>query len=88
MAKGRQNYPWQYHNGGIWPYIGGFWVALLAKIDKKRAKQELTNLAHANALNNWEFNEYLHGQLGTPMGIPLQTWNMSMYLFAYHEVMK
>jgi hypothetical protein len=48
------------------------------------AKKELEKLAAANALNNWEFNEYLHGQNGTPMGIPHQTWNMSMYLAAYH----
>ncbi len=85
MAKGRQNYPWQYHNGGIWPYIGGFWVGLLATIDKKAAKEQLVSLAQANALNDWEFNEYLHGQLGTPMGIPHQSWNMAMYLWAYHQ---
>lgn len=88
MAKGRQNYPWQYHNGGIWPYIGGFWVALLSQLDKKKAKAELEKLAAANALNNWEFNEYLHGQLGTPMGIPHQSWNMAMYLYAYHTTFK
>jgi hypothetical protein len=88
MMKGRQNYPWQYHNGGIWPYIGGFWVALLAQKDKNLAKAELENLAKANSLNNWEFNEYLHGQLGTPMGIPYQTWNMTMYMYAYNAVEK
>lgn len=86
MAKGRQNYPWQYHNAGIWPYIGGFWVALLARSDKTKAKAALEKLAAANALNNWEFNEYLHGQLGTPMGIPHQSWNMGTYLWAYHNV--
>lgn len=85
MAKGRQNYPWQYHNGGIWPYIGGFWVGLLASINKNEAKEALVGLARANALNDWEFNEYLHGQLGTPMGIPHQSWNMAMYLWAYHQ---
>ncbi len=85
MAKGRQNYPWQYHNGGIWPYIGGFWVTLLASVDKSAAKKELEKLAAANAINNWEFNEYLHGQNGTPMGIPHQTWNMAMFMHAYHN---
>ena len=86
MTKGRQNYPWQYHNGGVWPYIGGFWVTWLAKYDKKIAKSELENLAKANAVNNWEFNEYLHGQLGTPMGVPYQSWNMAMYIKAYQAV--
>jgi len=86
MTKGRQNYPWQYHNGGVWPYIGGFWVTWLAKYDKKIAKSELEKLAEANAVNDWEFNEYLHGQLGTPMGVPYQSWNMAMYIKAYRAI--
>jgi glycogen debranching enzyme len=86
MAKGRQNYPWQYHNGGIWPYVGGFWVMWLAKYNKKLAGQQLEQLALANKVNNWEFNEFLHGQLGTPIGIPLQSWNMAMFLAAHQAV--
>ena len=53
---------------------------------KTKAKEELCKLAQANSLNNWEFNEYLHGQLGTPMGIPYQSWNMAMYIHAYNAV--
>jgi glycogen debranching enzyme len=86
MSKGRQNYPWQYHNGGIWPYIGGFWVKWLSTYNKDLAKKELEKLAQANSLNNWEFNEYLHGQLGTPMGVPLQSWNMAMFIAAYTSI--
>ncbi len=86
MAKGRQNYPWQYHNAGIWPFVGGFWIWWLAKYNKDLAKKELEKLAEANKLHDWEFNEYLHGQHGTPMGVPYQSWNMAMYLLAYHAV--
>lgn len=86
MTKGRQNYPWQYHNGGVWPYVGGFWVAWLATYDTVLAKSELARLAEANAVNDWEFNEYLHGQHGTPMGAPYQSWNMAMYIKAYKAV--
>ncbi len=86
MAKGRQNYPWQYHNGSVWPYIGGFWVKWLAKYNKELAKTELTGLAEANKINDWEFNEYLHGQTGAPIGIPYQSWNMGMYIAAYKAV--
>ena len=85
MAKGRQNYPWQYHNGGIWPYVGGFWVWWLNKYDRSLAQNELIKLAEANELNGYEFNEYLHGQYGTPMGIARQSWSMAMFLKAYKE---
>ncbi|MCX7996542.1 MAG: hypothetical protein N2691_02145 [Patescibacteria group bacterium] len=86
MSKGRQNYPWQYHNGGIWPYVGGFWVVLLAQMGHPKAHEELEKLAKAASLNDWEFNEYLHGQNGTPMGMTFQTWNMAMYVAAYKAV--
>ncbi len=86
MAKGRQNYPWQYHNGGIWPYVGGFWVWWLNKYDKSLAHNELTRLAQANELNSYEFNEYLHGQFGTPMGIARQSWSLTMFIKAYKEI--
>ncbi len=29
MARHRQNFVWQYHNGGIWPMVGGFWISAL-----------------------------------------------------------
>jgi len=86
LTKGRQNYPHQYHNGGIWPYVGGFWVMWLAEYNQQLAKEELHNLALANRLNDWEFNEYLQSESGTPMGIPHQSWSMSMYLAAYKKL--
>lgn len=86
MAKGRQNFPWQYHNAGIWPYVGGFWVTWLASYDKTIAEQQLEKLAEANKVNNWEFNEFLHGQHGTPIGVPYQSWNMAMYIKAHRTV--
>jgi glycogen debranching enzyme len=88
MAKGRQNYPWQYHNGGIWPFVGGFWVMWLGKIKHPKAEEELENLTKSLELYNWEFNEYLHGQYGTPMGIPNQSWSMAMYIGAYQSLTK
>lgn len=88
MQKGRQNYPWQYHNAGIWPFVGGFWVKWLAQHDKELAETELEKLAEANSLHDWEFNEYLHGQHATPMGIAKQAWSMAMYISAYKAVKK
>lgn len=88
MAKGRQNYPHQYHNGSVWPYVGGFWVMWLAQFKPELAKKELVKLAEANKINDWEFNEYLQGITGDPIGIPYQSWNMGMYMAAYKSVMK
>lgn len=78
----------QYHNGGIWPYIGGFWVLFVASIDKKLAKEELLRLAKLNQKNNWQFNEWFHGKTGRAMGMPYQSWNAAMYILAYKYLYK
>jgi glycogen debranching enzyme len=84
------NLPHHYHNGGIWPMIGGFHVAALARHGWQRdAERMLVSLAHANreGMNEpWEFNEWLHGERGHPMGFPRQAWSAAMYLYADHAV--
>jgi glycogen debranching enzyme len=85
------NLPHQYHNGGIWPFIGGFHVAALVKMGwMQEAGNLLGDLAAANQLGvreEWEFNEWLHGETGHPMGYAFQAWSASMYLYAHHAVM-
>jgi hypothetical protein len=84
MQRHRQNLSWQYHNGGIWPFVGGFWVQLLARLGRKEeAMAELETLAGANRINDWQFNEWLHGQTGDPLGMPGQSWNAASFVLAY-----
>lgn len=81
------NLPDQYHNGGIWPWVGGLYVASLVRgglLDK--AREELYNLALADRLGcerEWEFNEWLHGISGEPRGSADQAWSAGMYIYAY-----
>ena len=85
MEHRQMNLPYQYHNGGIWPFVGGFWVMMLAALGKKRlAQAELEKLSQTNKVNNWQFNEWFHGQTGKPMGIPGQSWNAGTFILAYH----
>lgn len=80
------NLPYQYHNGGIWPFVGGFYVAALVytgRCDVARAQLHQLALANQQGLDEeWEFNEWLHGQTGLPMGYRRQAWSAAMYLFA------
>lgn len=80
--------PHSAHNGGIWPYIGGFYVAALAASGRSdSALQQLVRLAEANrqgTQSEWEFNELLHGESGRPIGAVDQAWSAGMYLFAHH----
>ncbi|UFS72121.1 glycoside hydrolase [Geomonas sp. RF6] len=88
MQRHCQNLPWQYHNGGIWPFVGGFWVMLLGRMGmEKEARLELEKLALANRVNDWEFNEWFHGESGEPMGMPGQSWNAALFIMAYHALL-
>lgn len=83
LLRHDQNRPWQYHNGGIWPFVGGFWVLALQQAGfRNRARRALEQLARANRLGDWSFSEWLHGASGEPHGMPGQSWNAAMYLFA------
>jgi glycogen debranching enzyme len=87
MARHRQNFVWQYHNGGIWPMVGGFWIAaLVAAGHVERAKVELVKLARVCALRHWDFTEWLHGKTLAPRGMPGQSWNAAAFLMAEHAV--
>jgi glycogen debranching enzyme len=82
--------PYQYSNAGIWPFLGGWYVAALVKVGKiKEAQKALERLAQANKLGKegpWEFNEWLDGISGKPEGTPFQGWSAGCYIFAYEAV--
>jgi len=83
MGRHQQNLAWQYHNGGIWPFVGGFWAATLAEQgERARARRDLAKVARANQLGNWAFNEWLHGISHAPSGMPGQSWNAAAFLLA------
>ncbi len=87
MSRHLQNLEWQYHNGGIWPFVGGFWVAALALAgEPQRARAELAKLARVNALDGWGFNEWLHGRTLAPGGMRGQSWNAAAFLIALDAV--
>ena len=87
MGRHQQNDPHQYHNGGIWPFVGGYWVMVLAQLGlTQQARQALVQLARVNALDDWRFTEWLHGQTLAPMGMAGQSWNAATFLLALRSL--
>jgi hypothetical protein len=82
------NRPGEYHNGGIWPFICGFYVAALVAAKKYRLAEEklfaLTHIIKNSSSGNIEFgfNEWLKAQNGKAMGQDWQTWSAALYLYA------
>lgn len=84
------NLPHHYHNGGIWPFVGGHWVRFINKLGlRDMALQELYRLTELNKLGTqyeWEFNEWAHGRTGRPMGKAFQAWSASEFIHACHAL--
>jgi hypothetical protein len=82
------NNPGEYHNGGIWPFICGFYVAALVAAGRQSlAEEKLLELTKMMKLTNNEhltfgFNEWIKAQDGQPMGQNWQTWSAALYLYA------
>ena len=83
MARHQQNRVHQYHNGGLWPFVGGFWVLALERLGRReQAWQQLHALAEANAADGWRFTEWFHGRTLAPLGMAGQSWNAATFLLA------
>ena len=82
------NKPGEYHNGGIWPFICGLYVAALVAAKRYSLAKEklsaLTQLIRRSSSNELEFgfNEWIKAQDGKPMGQDWQTWSAALYLYA------
>ena len=87
MGRHKQNLPHQYHNGGIWPFVGGYWVMALARMGMaERARDELDRLIAMNDDDDWRFTEWFHGQSLARGGMPGQSWNAAALLLAIDAV--
>lgn len=83
MGRHKQNLDYQYHNGGIWPYVGGFWaMALTSTGQYEKAEEVLHELARASEVGDWGFYEWFHGETGEPNGMRGQSWNAALFVLA------
>lgn len=84
----RYNQPGEYHNGGVWPFACGFYVAALVAAGRNQlARRKLVALTELirparRADVEFGFNEWLRAQDGTPQGEDWQSWSAAMYLYA------
>ena len=88
----KYNLPGEYHNGGIWPFICGFYVAALVAAGKISLAEKrllaLTELVRSSreVKVDFGFNEWFRAQDGVPRGQDWQSWSAGMYLYAATSV--
>jgi hypothetical protein len=82
------NKPGEYHNGGVWPFVCGFYVASIVAAGRIRLAEDkliaLTKLIRPSreATVDYGFNEWFRAQDGSPRGQDWQSWSAAMYLYA------
>lgn len=80
-----RNPPGDYHNGGIWPFIGGYWCAALAISGHSgEAEDEFSRLMSWCTANH--FNEWGRFVNGEPCGNPGQSWSAGAVLLADRSI--
>ncbi len=86
-----KNKPYEFHNGGLWPFVTGFYAADLARRGKiDLAKRFLVGVHKANKMKrhgrNWSFSEYIHGKKFVPEGMDHLGWNAATAVIAHHAL--
>ncbi len=85
------NPPGHYHNGGVWPFVCGFYIAALVSVGnhglavaKLEALTRLVKPTHTTLPppGTFGFNEWFRAQDGQPAGEDWQSWSAAMYLYA------
>lgn len=83
-----RNNPFEFHNGGSWPVVTGWWGAALISEGRRDDAIELLNQLHvANAIGQegreWEFSECFSSLTGEPQGAPMTGWSASAPLLLH-----
>ena len=87
-----KNKPYEFHNGGLWPMVTGFYVADLAlRQQPAEARKYLQAIHRANAMTMegeaWGFPEFVHGQKLTPGGTRHQGWSAAGAIIGHHALL-
>lgn len=82
-----RNYPNEFHNGGSWAMVNGFYgLALLAKGQNQEANQLLDAINEANAREDFSFYENFNSQTKAPNGVPLCAWSAAATVMLHQSI--
>ncbi len=80
-----RNKPNEYHNGGLWPLVHGFFLASFPQED---GLVQLDAFAAVLARDDYLFPEYYHGETFEARGTKRLGFSASAYLIAYESIVR
>lgn len=82
-----RNFPNEFHNGGSWPMVNGFYgLALLSKQKNDEAIALLDSINSANAVENYSFYENFNSQTRKPNGVPYCAWSAAATVMLHQSI--
>ena len=82
-----RNYPYEFHNGGSWSMVNGFYgLALLSKNQKEKASQVLNSINSANEMENFSFFENFNTKTSKPNGVAFCAWSAAAAVFLHQNI--
>jgi GH15 family glucan-1,4-alpha-glucosidase len=82
-----RNYPNEFHNGGSWAMVNGFFgLALLSKSKKEEALQLLNAINEANAVEDYSFYENFNSKTKQPNGVPFCAWSAAATIMLHQSI--
>ncbi|MDD5150298.1 MAG: glycoside hydrolase 100 family protein [Flavobacterium sp.] len=82
-----RNFPYEFHNGGSWSMVNGFYgLALLSKQKKEEAQILLNNINNANSVDNFSFYENFNSKTKKPNGIPFCAWSGAATVMLHQSI--
>ena len=82
-----RNYPNEFHNGGSWSMVNGFFgLSLLSKSKKDEATQILKAINQINAVENFSFYENFNSETKAPNGVPFCAWSAAATVMLHQSI--
>jgi GH15 family glucan-1,4-alpha-glucosidase len=82
-----RNYPNEFHNGGSWSMVNGFFgLALLSKEKNNEAVAILNAINEANAIDDYSFYENFNSETKAPNGVPFCAWSGAATIMLHQSI--
>jgi GH15 family glucan-1,4-alpha-glucosidase len=82
-----RNYPNEFHNGGSWSMVNGFYgLALLSKEKQKESEEILNAINEANAAEDYGFYENFNSETKVPNGVPFCAWSAAATVLLHQSI--
>ena len=82
-----RNYSNEFHNGGTWAMVNGFYgLALLAKNKNQDANYVLEKINEINANENYSFYENFNSETEAPNGVQFCAWSAAAAIILHQNI--